>query len=168
MIAQAPDSAVFLTRADVANLLRLTRRSVDRLAKDGELQKIKLGKSRSGFHPVSVERYLAKLNASASAPQGSASRSGHIEVDAISGFSNVGHIGGEYGSRCIVLVVEAEGATAEVAEALDDYLATNGFAGCLVTFGGGSISVIWAKSIGYQPDAIRKAIVQVKATAVHA
>jgi hypothetical protein len=46
---------VFLTRADVANLLRITPRQVDRIAAVGKLRKQKLSASRSGFERAGVE-----------------------------------------------------------------------------------------------------------------
>ena len=67
------DLPVFLTRKDVANLLRLSPRQVDRLAKDGTLAKQKLSASRSGFERSGVEAHLAKMKGGASAvPQAGA------------------------------------------------------------------------------------------------
>lgn len=52
------ETPVFLNRAEVASLLRLSPRQVDRLAAPGTLVKQKLSVSRSGFHLYGVSAYL--------------------------------------------------------------------------------------------------------------
>jgi hypothetical protein len=163
---QTPDTAIFLTRQDVANLLRMTPHNVDLLARKGKLEKTKLGPGRTGIHRDSVSQYLANLNASVSAGVSPAKldQPGEFTLGAIPG-----HVGDAYGSTGMMVHVKADwDRLGEVAEALDGWLTRNGFPGCFVMAGNGAISVMWAKSIGYRHEPVRKAIDGVKASIVHA
>lgn len=162
---------VFLTRKDVANLLRLSPRQVDRLAADGVLQKQKLSASRSGFDRTGVEQHLAKMRgqtANPSVPQASAP---HAIVEGVLaggiGPDGRGVSGQVYGSPTVMVVVGLEESNADAAAALDAHLAKQGFKGCLVMLGGKQITVMFAESLGYDADAIRRVVQSVKVTAVH-
>jgi hypothetical protein len=156
---------VFLTRHDVANLLRITPRQVDRIAKAGVLSKQKLSASRSGFERSGVEAYLQQMNGGKPAPSTAPVQDGVIEVKL---GAVTGHKGGEYGSRIMLLHVQAEGDVGEVAAALEWWACDQGFPGMIFNAGGGAISIMWAKTLGYDPAQVRKALELVKAAIIHA
>ena len=147
---------VFLTRADVANLLRITPRQIDRLAASGVLTKQKLSASRSGFERSGVEAHLAKMKGGKSVTPG------------IPTSMEAGMFGASYSSRMMILKLAAEGVTPVVGEALDWWLRENGFPGLIVMTFEDFIVVMWTKSTGYDSAKITAMIEAVKATAVHA
>ena len=155
MTDQTANLPVFLTRSDVANLLRLSPRQVDRLATAGVLMKQKLSASRSGFERSGVESYLRTMKGSTASTPPSA-------------FTDFTMAGGEYGSRGIMLLVDVDGDAALVGAALDDWLPKNGVRGCMIIAGDGRVGIMWAHNLGLSPDTVRAAIERVKATAVHA
>lgn len=55
-----------LTRAEVADVLRVSPRQVDRLARSGALTKVKLSASRSGFERGELDRYLRSMRGAGS------------------------------------------------------------------------------------------------------
>jgi hypothetical protein len=163
MSTQTPDMPIFLTRKDVANLLRLSPRQVDRLAADGTLTKQKLSASRSGFHRDGVAEHLRKM---ASATSGASAP--HATPSAHDDFTMFVGPGG-YSSTGTILKVKLEtNDGALVAEALDAWLQKNGVHGCFVMGNGMVVTVYWAKSLRVDYAVVRKAVDAVKVTAVHA
>ncbi|CCB66492.1 AlpA family transcriptional regulator [Hyphomicrobium sp. MC1] len=117
-----------VTRAEVAEVLRLSLRQVDRLAKDGTLKKVKLSASRSGFEREDLDRYLQTL------------------------------AGGDgYVSRIALLTIEipagAHHDINELAERLDASLCQR-LPGCLVKVDGRKINIAWNAALGYRPEQI--------------
>jgi hypothetical protein len=154
---------IFLTRKDVANLLRLSPRQVDRLAADGTLTKQKLSASRSGFHRDGVSEHLRRMAGTpSSAPNPQASPSAQDDFTMFVG-------PGGYSSSGTIMKVKLETDDgAVVAEALDTWLQKNSVHGCFVMGNGMVVTVYWAKSLRVDYSMVRKAIEAVKATAVHA
>jgi hypothetical protein len=158
------DLPVFLTRQDVANLLRLSPRQVDRLAADGTLTKQKLSASRSGFERSGVETYLRQMAGNGSgAPAGApASPSAHDDFTMFVG-------PGGYSSSGTIMKVKLETDDgAVVAEALDGWLQKNGVNGCFIMGNRNVVTIYWAKSLRVDYAMVRKAVDAVKVTAVHA
>ena len=121
------ETPVFLTRADVATLLRIGPRQVDRLATAGDLAKVKRSARRTGFHRDGVESYLAtKMNGANPSPIPSSPAQP------------------EYGTQASVLIVKGEGDAAGLGEAIDHWLSANGFPGCIVNGKGNTVSIAWA------------------------
>lgn len=117
-----------VTRAEAAEVLRLSLRQVDRLARDGALKKVKLSASRSGFGREDLDQYLQNL------------------------------AGGDgYVSRIAQLTVEIPTGTGydinELAERLDASLCQR-LPGCLIKVDGRQIHVAWNAALGYTPEQI--------------
>jgi hypothetical protein len=151
MAKQTPEQPRFLTRADVANLLRLTSRQVDRLAANGTLNKQKLSASRSGFARDGVEAYLAKM-------AGRPSSAPHDETVPA-------RERGGYASEVCWLRLEIEGDPTGVGAALESWLATHGAPGILVTCAGGHVDLIWARSLPYDPKKVERIVNRIRRTA---
>ena len=135
-----PDSPVFLTRGDVATLLRIGPRQVDRLATAGELNKVKLATRRTGFHRDGVEAYLAaKVNGANPSPNPSSPAP-------------------EYGTSASILIVKVEGSADGVAAAVERVLVDNGLIGCILHGRGDTISIAWADSLPYCENDMRRAL----------
>ncbi|MGO4682347.1 helix-turn-helix transcriptional regulator [Hyphomicrobium sp. 2TAF46] len=117
-----------VTRAEVAETLRLSLRQVDRLAKEGTLKKLKLSASRSGFEREDFDRYLQTLTG-----------------------------GDGYVSRIAVLAVEIPTGIPytvnELAERLDASLCQR-LPGCLIKVDGRKIQIAWNAALGYTPEQI--------------
>ena len=134
------ETPVFLTRADVATLLRIGSRQVDRLATAGDLAKVKLSARRTGFHRDGVEAYLATKANGAGIPAGI--------PDSIP----------EYGTRAQILIVKVEGPADGVAAAVERVLVDNGLVGCILHGRGDTISIAWADSLPYCENDMRRAL----------
>ena len=139
------ETPVFLTRADVATLLRIGPRQVDRLATAGDLAKVKLAARRTGFHRDGVEAYLATKANGAGIPAGIPAQP-------------------EYGTQASVLIVKGEGDAAGLGEAIDGWLSANGFPGCIVNGKGNTVSIAWAWSLHYTEPQIRRAFLGLSAS----
>jgi hypothetical protein len=161
---QTPDTAIFLTRQDVANLLRMTPHNVDLLARKGKLEKTKLGPGRTGIHRDSVSQYLANLNSSVSTSV-SAPQSAHAIP---SGAHEVNMVGDNFGSAGMALYVDVDGDVAQVSAALDAWLPSQGVRGCFIMDRAGRVVVLWARNLGLDPAVVRKAVEAVKVTVLHA
>jgi hypothetical protein len=157
MSKQTADLPVFLTRADVANLLRITPRQVDRLAKAGTLNKQKLSASRSGFDRTGIETHLAKL----------AGKGGNAPASAPASYSDATTYATEYGSPATLLTIDAPGANAAHGVGIDDWLELQGWHGCFVMVGKGRVVIAWNERLNHDGRAImsalRKALDGVKA-----
>jgi hypothetical protein len=86
-----------------------------------------------------------------------------VELGAVTG-----HKGGEYGSRLMLMHVKADGDAGLVAHALEWWVCEQGFPGMIFNAGNGAISILWAKSLGYDPVKVHTALEMVKASVVHA
>lgn len=117
-----------VTRAEVAETLRLSLRQVDRLARDGTLKKVKLSASRSGFDRGDLDRYLQSLTGS----DGYVSRIATLTVEIPSGIPY---------------------SVNELAERLDASLCLR-LPGCLVKVDGSKIQIAWNAALGYTPEQI--------------
>lgn len=128
-----------VTRAEAAEVLRLSPRQVDRLARSGALKKTKLSASRSGFAREELERYLQDLNAEKKASLWPAG----------------------YSSKLALLVVDIPTDTLhdinQLAEGLDVLLCRR-LPGCWVKVQGRQIHVMCNAALGYTPEQILKVV----------
>lgn len=174
MTVDLRDLPTFLTREDVANLLRLRAvRSVDRLVERGELKRSKLTARRTGFHRNDVGDLLERRGnavirpggAPASAPPVSPFQAQREPWLAEGEIELKGHGPMRYASPMWAYRVKIEGgADPAIAEALDHWLAGHGCRGCIVALGDADLTVMWARRLPYTAKQIRRAIERVKAT----
>ena len=131
---KSPD---FVSRAEAGERLMLSTRQIDRLIKAGELAKVKVSANRSGIPRGNLEAYIA-------------SRAGDVGVPAGVPVARRTHH---------MLQIELEEPVASAIDVIDEFLGQR-FPGCLVTDGGGGrmISVIWAWSLDYSADKIKRAL----------
>jgi len=127
------DLPQYLTRQEVAKVLRLGTRQVDRLVRQGELHKTKLSASRSGIPRDDLERYLAQ-------------RQGNENF---------------YGSPCTVRVLYLPRSDRElghaVGAAIDTALAKV-LPGCMVTVNGKRVAIMVPASAGHSPEDVEREI----------
>jgi len=119
-----------VTRAEAAEVLRLSLRQVDRLAATGQLKKRKLSANRSGFAREDLDAYLG----------------GHGYMSPVESFS-------------FSLPADSKVTCDTAAARLDEILAT-ALPGCLVCARDGAIHVIWNTALGYTPEQISEALRQ--------
>ena len=112
-----------VTRAEAAEVLRISSRQVDRLAKAGKLRKRRLSGSRRGFLREDLDHYLSEL----SDGTGYASPFG-----------------------CLKLEPPVSCDLNTLAKRVDAVLIAH-LPGCLVVARRGSVDVIWNAALGYTP-----------------
>lgn len=121
-----------LTRAEVADVLRVSPRQVDRIAKSGALTKVKLGASRSGFERGELDRYLRSMK------------------------------GAGYHSQLEATMLQLPHATplalvSQTAELADANLRREGLS-CIVSTDDRAIVISWNTALGYTAERVQRAV----------